>query len=153
MAGCTRRRPRGGAGAARATDFRQLRAGRDRFGAPLFDDGAGDPASMRFLSEPTKEVTQLLFVKFSDERARRNAAGGIEAHVERALSTEAECALGIGELVGAQAEVEQDAVGGCKAFLVGDGRQLLEIRLTQRHALAELGEAFARSGDGRLIGI
>src|SRR3954468_14180602 len=100
---------------------------------------------MGFLSEPTKQVTQLLFVKVGDERARRNAAGGVEAHVERPLSTKAERALGIGELIGAQAEVEQDAVCRREAFVGGDRGELLEIGLAQRHALAELGKALARS--------
>src|SRR3954468_14527143 len=108
---------------------------------------------MGFLSEPTKQVTQLLFVKVGDERARRNAAGGVEAHVERPFSTKAERTLGIGELVRAQAEVEQNAVCRREAFIARDRGELLEIRLTQRHAPTELGKALARSGDGRLIGI
>ena len=138
----------------RARDyFRELRTGRDRLTLTLLDDGAGYPASVRFFAISTEKVTQLLFVEIGDQLARRSAARGVEAHVERPFSTKAEGALGVGELVGAQAEVEQDAVCRCEALLGGDVGQFLEVRLTQRHSIAELGESIARSGDGRPIGI
>ena len=119
----------------------------------MLDDGAGDPASMWFLAESTEKVTQLLFVQLGDERARRTAARGVEAHVERPLGAKAEGALVVGELIRAQAQVEEDPVGGREASSAATRRQLFEVRLSQRHALAELGKSLARSGDGRLIGI
>jgi hypothetical protein len=84
----------------RARDyFCELCAGRYRFEPTLLDDGAGYPASVRFLAESTEKVTQLLFVEIGDQLARRSAAQGIEAHVERPFGSKAEGALGVGELV------------------------------------------------------
>jgi hypothetical protein len=119
--------------------FRELRTSRDRFTLTLLDDGAGYPASVRFFAISTEKVTQLLFVEIGDQLARRSAAGGVEAHVERPISTKAECALWVGELVRAQAEVEQDAVCRGEAFVSGDVREFLEVRLAQRDSIAEIG--------------
>ena len=101
----------------RARDyFRKLRPSRDRLTTALLNDGAGYPASVWFFAISTEKVTQLLFVEVGDELARRSAARGIEAHVERPFGSKAEGALGIGELVGAQTEVEQDSVGRGEAL-------------------------------------
>ena len=102
----------------------------------------------------TEKVAQLAFRR---ALATSSLAGvprdGVEAHVERAVGTEAEGALRVGELVGAQPEVEQDAVGRAEAGSAATFVQFFEVGLAQRDSIAELGQSIARSGDGRPIGI
>src|SRR5690242_9273083 len=105
---------RGGVDAAGATvnnagnQSRQLAGARDgRAGAPL-DDAPGDGARAPLLTVAVEHIRQRGFIQHVDQIGGGWATCGIEAHVQRGVGGEAEAALAVGELVGGEAEVEQD---------------------------------------------
>ena len=86
---------------------------------------------MWLLAVAAEEFGQRRFV----ERATSSLAGTPRDVSKRMSSgpvgSEAERALVVGELVGRQAEVEQDPVGVVEAVLTGDRADVLEVRLTR----------------------
>ena len=75
--------------------------------------------------------------------AGRNAARGVEAHVERTLGAKAERALVVGQLVRAEAEVEQHPIGRNEARFGRRVGEVLEVRLAERHSVAIPRQSFA----------
>ena len=152
VAGCVRRRPRG-AGTARSTSAASWSAVSIGRVPALRNDGAGDASREGLLAVRPQDARQVALVEVTEEVGRRAAAAGVETQVERPAGAEAEAAVVVGQLEGAQAEVEEDAIDGSEAGRRGDLVELLEVRLPQRRPLAERRQADLASGDGRLIGI
>jgi hypothetical protein len=98
-------------------------------------------------------VRDARLVQVAQQLRGRAPTPRIEAQVERPRRTEAEAALVVGQLEGAQPEVEEDAVDRAEAGRGGDLVDPLEVRLPERRPLAESLEAVLAPGDGRLIGI
>jgi hypothetical protein len=125
----------------------------DRRSLALRDDGPGDAPRKGLLTIRPQDARKFALVEITEEVRGRATATGVEAQVERPAGAEAEAPVVIGELEGAQSEVEEDAVDGLEAGGRGDLVELFEVRLSKRYPLAERRQADLASGDGRLIGI
>ena len=154
VAGCVRRGCRGFGGTTRSTSAASSSAvaiGRD---APGVDDRPGDARRLGLLAVAPEERGQLGRVERGEQVRGGDAAGRVEAHVERAAGAEAEAALAVGQLEARQAEVEQAAVDGAEAAVGRDLGQLAEVRLAQDEPVAEARpESRLDPGDRRRIGI
>ena len=100
-----------------------------------------------------RRASPVALAEFVDDLPCRLTARGVEAHVQRAGRPEAESALAVGELIGREPEVEQDAIGLLETSLLRDFAKLFEVGLAQRGAGAELGQPLTCPGDGRPIGV
>ena len=81
------------------------------------DDAAGDPAAESLFAVVVNDVGEVLLAEPCEQPPRRFAVVGVEPQVELAVGLIAEAAVGVGQLVARQAEVEQDAVDAprCRA--------------------------------------
>ena len=132
----------------------ELLGGGDRGDPPRIDDGAGDARRLGLLAVAAEERGQLGRVERREELGGRDAAGRVEAHVERTAGPEAEAAIAVGQLVARQAEVEQAAVDGAEAGLGRDVGQLAEVRLAQDEPVAVARpEPSLDPGDRQRVGI
>jgi hypothetical protein len=95
---------------------------------PPGDDRTGDRAAGALFSELLKQLGQLGFAQGCKEFRGGRSRGGVKTHVERPAARHsalnAEPAQGVGQLVGRQAQVEQNAVDGADSKRVEDLRQL-----------------------------
>jgi hypothetical protein len=98
-----------------------LRDGRDEIGGcpignlgPPCDDGTGDRSAGALFRVSLKQVSQLGFAERRKKFRGGGSRGRIKSHVEQAATLDAtlnpEPARCVGQLVGRQAEIEQDAV-------------------------------------------
>ncbi len=109
------------------------------------DDGARDPTRVRLLAVRPDEPRQGVLVEGRHELAGGDAGGGIEAHVQGSLGAEAEAPLAFGQLVGAQPEVQQDAVDLAEARVPGDLTEAPEVGVTEHEPIAVAGEPLPRA--------
>ncbi len=128
----------------------QLRRRGDRAGG---DDGAGDAPAGRLLAEPPDDVGEVCFAVGVDYFVGGEGLAVVEAHVQGRLHLEAEAALLVGELVGGQAQVEQDAVDGHEVRLLADGRQVAEVGLDEQGRVGEGLESGAGGLQGGGVGV
>ncbi len=89
---------------------RQIGGGADRLPPAPFDDTSGQTAAVWFFSVPVEKFGQLLFAEACDEIGRRFTLRDVEAQIKRAVGCKTEASRMIGQLVGRQTEVEQNAV-------------------------------------------
>jgi hypothetical protein len=144
----------GVAGCHPGDERRELLGRLDGMRPAVRDDRLRDAAGLGLLAEATQEGRELALVEGGQQLAGRDAAAGVEAHVQRAAGPEAEPALAVGQLEARQAEVEQEAVDGLEPGVRGDRRKLAEVRLPQHQAVAESRpQAGVDPGDGRPIGV
>jgi hypothetical protein len=110
-----------------------LRNGRDEIGggpignlSPPCDDRPGDRSTGALFSVSLKQVSQLGFAERRKKFRGGCSRGGIKSHVEQAAALKAtlnpEPARGVGQLVGRQAEIEQDAVDSADSERIEDLR-------------------------------
>ncbi len=107
------------------------------------DDGARDAPGERFFPVGMENVGQGPLVVFGNELPGGPSARRVETHVERAFRAEAEAAVLRGELVGAQPEVEEDAVHAAESRRPSHSIDLLEIGLPKNGTLAVGPESLA----------
>jgi hypothetical protein len=140
-----RRRPLGQQGQA----LRRVDGSR----APAFDHGAGDPAGMGLFAVATEEIREGVLIEPRQERRRRLAASGVEAHVQATPGPKAKASVCIGQLVRAEAKVEDDPVDGPEACRWRGFGEIPEIRLPEDEPVAVPGEPFPNARKRGRIGV
>ena len=138
-----RRVPGRGRGTAAATMAGQPIRGVDGRDLALLHDGARDPAGVGLLAVAPDEPGQGVLVQGRHEFAGGDAGGRVETHVQGSFGAEAEAPLPFGQLVRAQAQVQQHAVDLAEARVAGDITEAPEIGMTERESIAVSGEPLA----------
>ena len=88
----------------------QVAGSPNRLSRSPFDEIPGHPAGFGFFSELLEDVAEFLFAKAHDQVGGRFALSRVEPQIERAVGREAEAPGAIGQLVGRQPQVEQNAI-------------------------------------------
>src|SRR5947208_6155561 len=106
-------------------------------------DQARDPARGGFLTEFTKQASQFLFAVLIYNLGSGHLGPRVHAHVERAVSVEAETALRVFKFVRRNTKIEERTPDSTKAKLVENARCMPEVRLAHDKAPAEMRESLA----------
>jgi hypothetical protein len=104
--------------------FGQIAACANRLSRAPFHDLAGDPATVRFFPIALEDFCELRFVETRDEPCGRFSLPCVKSQIERSLRAKTESAGGIGQLIGRQPQVEQNAIHGRDAAV---GQNLSQI--------------------------
>ena len=112
-----------------------------------------DATCMAFLTKRREDAGELSVRRAVDEVERGEAWFFIEPHVRRRIGREAEAPRRIGQLVAAEAQVEEDAVERDESLLARDVVEGCEVGLAQDGTLAVLRQHALRLRDGRPIGV
>ncbi len=125
--------PPGRCGDDPRTEFGQLPRSANRRRAAPFDDLTGDPSGERFFTVPPQQLHQVRFLETFQPLPGRCALLGVEPQIERCIGCETEAAGRVGQLVGAETEIEQDAVDGLDTQIGQDGIQFGVAGLPQQN--------------------
>ncbi len=129
----------------------QLLGGRQRLDFTLLDDPPGNPPAESLLAVAEENVGQVFGVQPLEQPPGRLARFGIETQIERTRRIEAESALGIGQLIARQAEVEQNSVDRRQADFRQDFGQIAKIGLGNGDRQA--GQVLFGRGQGRRVAV
>lgn len=91
------------------------------------DDVTRHAPTVRLFAVTLKDVAQRLFIQARDKVSGRLALLRIETQIERAFGRKAEAAFFVGQLIGRQPEVEQNAIDGRNLQF---GEDLWKLRIT-----------------------
>ena len=83
---------------------------------PLFDDGRRESPAMGFFTVFAEDLFEFFGRGFRQEFRGRRAFSSVKTQVERSLGVKAETALAVGELIGRQPEIDQNAIHRGEVF-------------------------------------
>lgn len=90
----------------------QIECGPNRVCGTPFDDISSDAATVSFLAEAFQKFAEFAFVEPGDKISRGLSLRRVEPQVKRPIRRKAESSGTIGELIGRQTQIEQDAIDG-----------------------------------------
>jgi hypothetical protein len=115
------------------------------------DNRAGNRPAGRLFSVAKQEVRQLGFLERSEDFRGRLTLCDVEPHIEWAGRLETEATARIGQLIGGETQVEQNAVDARDSELIQDLWQLRITGLPQ--GAARVGKVLGRPGEHQGIAI
>ncbi len=116
------------------------------------DDGAGDAARMAFLAEQEDDVGEIALAGRGDDIGSARAVLR-HPHVERAVETEREAALGLVELHRRHADIEHNAIDLVVAAFSRNGIEIGKAVFDQSQPALRLLHHIGPAGDGGLIAV
>ena len=117
------------------------------------NDGSGDAPGLAFLAVLIEDIGQLFGVEPVNDFGGIFTLREVEPHVQWSFILETEALGGIIELVGGEAEIEEDSIHLGEAVPGSNFFKIAKVAVNQGDALSELRQAFICAGESVGAGI